>query len=65
LKCTPDAAISLQSNAHDADRKNDATASRGNSVVCDLEGAMAVDVMRDVGLCGRNVRVEARRMRRV
>jgi hypothetical protein len=58
LKCTPDAAISLQSNAHDAEGKNDAAASRGSSVVCDLEGAMAVNVIRGEGLCGSNVRVE-------
>jgi hypothetical protein len=44
-KCTPCAAMSLQSNAHDACGSSDAAASSGRSNVRDLEGAMAEDVM--------------------
>jgi hypothetical protein len=40
----------LQSNAHDTEGRSDAAASRGNSVIRDLEGAMAADVMGDVAL---------------
>jgi hypothetical protein len=58
LKCTDDAATSLQSNAHDADGSKDATARRGNSVDRDLEGAIATGVMKGECLRDSNVQVE-------
>jgi hypothetical protein len=58
LKCTPDAATSLQSNAHTADGRSDAAASNENSAVLDLDGAMTIDVMRCEGVGDSNVGVE-------